>query len=490
MPASFRGEAVARLPASLLLCVAAMENRCDVVVIGAGLGGMLAAAMLARRGRRVVLLEKELSAGGRLRSFEVDDFVVDAGSYLWPNAHLDRALAAAGATGFRGSSMPSDQVMRVFVEGQGGARFSFPWPGRSESPKLLAAAEAALGADAATYRELSALWQRLADLTDAEVDALEHVPLRDVLPAWTQDPRVRAAFLKNVMVFGTYDPLSASAAECIRLRRRRTGGAVPRPECAGDNPAGGVRALALTLQSAVERAGVDLRLGCEVDQIAVDGGAVQGVLAHGPGPWRERIEAPVVVCNAPVWQLFGMIAPELFPEDFVASARSWSVVGGVIASAFAFDRLPTLRATGEPDRYLGWTRLLIGPSSEFGGGLLWSSLHSPRNAPGEACVLQAMRLSPQADLADARRVDAVTRSFHTLVHEIYTDAAERLLWTRSWISRDGSEYMVSAAKRPRVAAPGVGGLYLVGETTDVGAVQMDAAALSALRCADLVTGAA
>jgi phytoene dehydrogenase-like protein len=463
-----------------------MEKRFDVVVIGAGLGGMLAAAMLARRGRRVALLEREASVGGRLRSFEVDGFVVDAGSYLWPNAHLDRALDAAGATEFRGSTIPSDQVMRVFVEGRGGERFSFPWPGRAESPKLLAAAAAALGADPETYRALSALWQRLADLTDAEVDALERVPLRDVLPVWTSDPRVRASFLKNVMVFGSYDPLAASAAECIRLRRRRVGGIVPRPECAGDNPAGGVRALALALRAAVERAGVHLHLGCEVDQIAVAGGAVTGVLAHGPGPWRERIEAPVVVCNAPVWQLFGMIAPDHFPTDFVDDARSWSVVGGVIASAYAFDRLPRLRATGEPDRFLGWTRLLIGPSSEFGGGLLWSSLHSPHNAPGDACVLQAMRLSPHADLADARRVEAVTSSFETLVREIYEDAAERMLWSRSWISREGSEYMVSAAPRPPVQAPGLRGLYLVGETTDVGAVQMDAAALSALRCAELV----
>jgi phytoene dehydrogenase-like protein len=464
-----------------------MGNRFDVVVIGAGLGGMLAAAILGRKGHRVALLERGSDVGGRLRSFEVDGFVVDAGAYLWPNAHLDDALAAAGAADFRGSTIPPDQVMRVFVEGHAGRRFSFPWPGRSGSPKLLAAARAVLGADEATYAELVALWDRLAALSDGEVDALEHVPLREVLPRWSADERVRRAFRKNVMVFGTYDPESASAAECIRLRRRRAGGVVPRPECAGDNAVGGVRALAVALRGALERAGVELRLGCEVDQIAIDGGRARGVFAHGPGPFREWIEAPVVVCNAPVPQLLAIASPEHFPPDFVAGARSWSVVGGVIASAFAFDRLPRLRETGEPDRFLGWTRLLIGPGADFGGGMLWSSLHSPRNAPGEACVLQAMRLSPHADLADARRVEAVTAAFRTLVDEVYADARERLLWSRSWITRDGSEYMVSAARRPPVEAPGVAGLYLVGETTDVGAVQMDAAALSALRCAELLT---
>ena len=101
----------------------------DVIVIGAGLGGLLAAAILARRGRRVLVLERETQVGGRLRSYDVDGYVIDAGAYLWPNLHLDRALAAAGASGFRGSHIPPAQVLRVFVQGQGGRRFPFPWPG-------------------------------------------------------------------------------------------------------------------------------------------------------------------------------------------------------------------------------------------------------------------------------------------------------------------------------------------------------------------------
>ena len=68
----------------------------DVVVIGAGLGGLLAAAILGRRGRRVLVLERAEQVGGRLRSFESDGYVIDAGAYLWPNLHLDAALAAAG----------------------------------------------------------------------------------------------------------------------------------------------------------------------------------------------------------------------------------------------------------------------------------------------------------------------------------------------------------------------------------------------------------
>lgn len=464
-----------------------MGETFDVAVIGAGLAGMLAAAILARRGARVVLLERERQVGGRLRSYEVDGFVVDAGSYLWPNAHLDDALAAAGADGFCGSTVPADQVMRMFVEGEGGRRFVFPWPGRSASERMRKAARVALRADEEVLDELGRLWKRLAALPDEEVDGYEGVPLREALPAWTDRERVREAFARNVMLFGTYDPGSASAAECIRLVRRPATARRPRPECAGANEIGGVRALAHALRGALERSGVDLRLGRTVEQIAVAGGRVRGVVAHGGEPWAERIEAPVVVCNAPVWQLFDLISTARFPPAFVEEALSWAVVGGVVAAAFAFEGLPRLRDGGQEDRFLGWTRLLFAPDAGFGGGLLWSSLHSPRNAPPGRSVLQAMRLTPRHELADAERVAAIHRSFERLVlDEIYEDARERLLWSRFWLTRDGSEYMISAARRPPVEPPGPTGLFLVGETTDVGGVQMDAAALSALRCAELI----
>lgn len=467
---------------------ATMAERYDAIVIGAGLSGLLTGAILARRGRRVIVLERSADVGGRIRSYEVDGFVVDAGAYLWPNLHLDRALAAAGATSFRGSVIPPLQIMRMFVHGTSGQRFSFLWPGRAESPAMLAAAAAGLGADAETFRALTQVWDRLAALSDDEVDTLRHTPLRDALPRFTTEPRVAEAFRRNVMLFGSYEPDDASMAECIGLRRHAVGGPQPKPEVAGANPEGGVRALPRAIRAAFDSAGGELRLSHTVDQILVEDGRVRGVLAHGASPFQERIDAPFVVSSIPVAQLFEVIAPSHFPQDFVANAARFRVIGGTISAAFAFDSLPRLRATGEEDTFPGWTRLLIGPAREFGGGLLWATLHSPHNAPPGKHVLQAMRLSPHRDIADATRVRFVHDSFRAMLDEMYLDVDAKLLWQRQWINRDGSEYMIAAAPKPPIRAPGVAGLYLVGETSDGGAVQMDNAALSALCAADAITG--
>jgi hypothetical protein len=101
-------------------------------------------------------------------------------------------------------------------------------------------------------------------------------------------------------------------------------------------------------------------------------------------------------------------------------------------------------------------------------------------------MLQGMRLVPRATLTDQQQVDRIVADFDGLVREIYDDTDRVLRWRRRWITRDGSEYMISAVPRPDVRAPSVERLYFVGETVNLPSIQMDAAAHSALECVRLM----
>jgi phytoene dehydrogenase-like protein len=50
----------------------------DVIVIGAGLGGLTAAALLARAGRRTLVIERNESVGGAASTYKVGDMLVEA----------------------------------------------------------------------------------------------------------------------------------------------------------------------------------------------------------------------------------------------------------------------------------------------------------------------------------------------------------------------------------------------------------------------------
>lgn len=463
----------------------------EIVVIGGGLGGMITAAILGRARRRVLLLEREERLGGRLRSSAMaGGWVIDAGAYLWPDAYVSEALRRAGADGFTASEIPREKVLRLFVEGHSGRRLAFPYPLRQPSEKLLDASRASLGIEAASYERLSALWRRLAEMPDDHVEALRHVPLREGITRLGVDADLAGALQRNVMLYGTYDPGSASTAECIELCRRRLDRPQPVPMVPGANPGGGVAAMVRSLASAVDAAGVVVRVNAEATAIETSGDIVTGVSFTQRSEIR-RCDASAVVVNVPIWQAIGLLPKDVVQDRLAASARAWSVVGGVIACAYGFRGMPRLRETGEPDDFPGWTRLLtrqgVGDeATEFGGGMVWTTLHSPANAPPGHHVLQAMRLSPRRDVDTPVRVAAVHAAFARMLGEIYLDIEDKLLWTRRWATHDGSEYMISAAPRPPVKAPSIQGLYFVGETTDVPAVQMDAAALSATRAAEMI----
>ncbi len=56
-------------------------KRYDVIIVGAGISGLLAALTLSKHGKKVLVLEKRQSLGGNCNSYMVDDYQVDTGAH-------------------------------------------------------------------------------------------------------------------------------------------------------------------------------------------------------------------------------------------------------------------------------------------------------------------------------------------------------------------------------------------------------------------------
>jgi len=64
--------------------------RYDAVIIGAGLGGLTTAAILARAGRKVLVIERSNSVGGAASSYKVGDLFVEGSLHETSNPHDPR----------------------------------------------------------------------------------------------------------------------------------------------------------------------------------------------------------------------------------------------------------------------------------------------------------------------------------------------------------------------------------------------------------------
>jgi len=78
-----------------------MSDRYDVIVIGAGLGGLTAAAMLAQAGRKTLLVERNYGVGGAASTYKVGDLVVEASLHETsdPNDPVDPKHAVLAGLG-------------------------------------------------------------------------------------------------------------------------------------------------------------------------------------------------------------------------------------------------------------------------------------------------------------------------------------------------------------------------------------------------------
>lgn len=320
-----------------------MAAHYDAIVIGAGLGGLAAAATLARAGLGVHLFERHVQPGGYATTFVRDRHEFEVSLH---------ALSGVGSPGNRGTLWPileklglHDRVEFLPIEPlyrtiAPGLDLRVP-SGPDEALDVLCSAfpderrglrrfiqeilaihreasEATAGGRNPSALEALARYPRL---THAAVS-----PLSTLLDAELRSPLAKLAVAQLWGYFG----LPPSKTSLVYF----AGGLASYLRFGASYPKGKSQALSNAFADVIEEAGGHVRLGCGVKKILLRNGRVHGVVTD----FDETFTADVVVSNAsPLTTCLDLIGSDLVPEAYLRRICSGPVSLGSVCAYVGLD---------------------------------------------------------------------------------------------------------------------------------------------------------
>ncbi len=282
----------------------------DAIVVGGGFGGLTAAALLARAGRSVLLVERHDRAGGYGHAFRRGRYRFDSAVHLIGGCAPGPEPGGGLVARLLGTLGLAERVPLVRVDPVYAARFpglELRAPGTVEG--FVEAHAERFPAEARGLRAFADLCLRIRGEMELAGDAaaagmpageaLERLATRrrhrrstlaEVLGELLSEPRARAA----VAALWPYLGLPPSRVSFLYFATMLLS-YVADGACACR---GTFQTLADALVGGIEAAGGEVLLRAEVRRIRVEGGRVRGiVLEHG-----QRIDAPEVVSTADLRQ--------------------------------------------------------------------------------------------------------------------------------------------------------------------------------------------
>lgn len=312
----------------------------EVIVVGAGIGGLTAAALLQERGIPTVVFEKNAYPGGSCASFTKDGYIFDTGASVFygfgsddRQGNLNLHTRIFRRLGVAVETVPDP--VQIHYHLPGGFDVKASYDRRAFLDRLCSRFPEERRGIVNFYDELEDVYDILSSLPAGSLEDVWHLasvgvnhPVKSArlaLKSLQSAGEIARKYIGNEELlrfidiecysWAVQDALSTpliSAGIC--LADRHHGGIA--------YPLGGSRRIPEALCLGVERFGGRIRYRAEVTEIIVENGVARGVrLSNG-----EICHAKVVVSNATVWDTCNRMLTDpryRVPDDRFLRAPSW-----------------------------------------------------------------------------------------------------------------------------------------------------------------------
>jgi phytoene dehydrogenase-like protein len=366
-----------------------MAETRDVIIVGAGHNGLVAAFYLAKAGFKPLVLERRAQAGGAAITeelhpgFRCSTLAHNTGplrSDIVRDMQLERhGLKLTTPDVSTVSLLPDGRALILYTDQKKAAQEIAQWSQK----------------DAVSYADFGAALGKIGKvigealaLTPPNIDSpssgdlwgmlrtgrsIRNLGKKDLYRVLRWGPMAVADLVAEFFdteplratvaargVFGTsLGPWSAGSALVLMLRAA----ADPSPAGGAQFPAGGIGAITLAMAAAAKQAGAEIRTGADIAEIRVKDGIATGVVLTS----GEEIFARAVVSNAdPKRTLMRLVDPAHLAPDFIQKIKNYRCMGTVAKINLALSALPeftALKAKGNVDLLKG--RIQISPEIDY-----------------------------------------------------------------------------------------------------------------------------
>jgi phytoene dehydrogenase-like protein len=332
-------------------------ERYDVVIVGAGLNGLVTAAYLARAGKSVAVFEARDSVGGTMSTVEIAPgyrapAAFDTVETLHPSLSRDLDLAGHGLELIHGGGTfvvedastvtvvdPKDRrlaELERFLRKLGGALervWSKPLP--DVEPNGLSGVMDIL--------RLGWALRRMGKKDFPEALRYLPMPLQDVLDEHLEDDVLKAAVAAPALRGAWMGPRSAGSAYGLVHQRPPWAGGLVAPVVLSS---GGPGSVTEAVAAAARAAGARINAASLVTRIRIENDRATGLEVNG-----GLVEAGTVISALdPRTTLLDLVGARWLAPDFVERVRQIRSRGGVTIVRLALDKLPEFPGGAETAR--------------------------------------------------------------------------------------------------------------------------------------------
>ena len=344
-----------------------LTGKKDVIVIGGGVNGLVAAAYLANAGRKVLLFEKKDVLGGIAVTEEFFpgykfSSLVDGAGYLSPSISSDLKLSQHGL-----EIVPVDPI--VYSLQPGGQNLMISKDIRATAKEIAKFSEA----DARAYPEFVDLLRKISavvagimhmtppDLPEfglknlidllpllkplrtigrvdfAQVLRVMPMPVADLLNEWFESDVVKGAIAASALINGSWGPQEAGTGYTFLYNWAGSNNGLFR---SSGNIVGGMGALSEALVNAAKTLGVEIKTNSLVEKITINNGIASGVELNNGDQYSAKLVVSAANMNTTFLKL---IDPYNLDQIFVKHLKNIKYRGTTARVHFVLTELPRLQ---------------------------------------------------------------------------------------------------------------------------------------------------